>query len=412
MNIIKKVFLFHVVGFLILSSACNSFPTDRETPIASPTISIDETNTPTIHDKPTIAITASITPAIIVKPELNDLALNGNNANEIEDLARFGETRENCFISSFQDTALETRFVNDQAEYLLATTDFETRNVQLWNLTTKKHFQTLNVTNVDSILFHPDQETLISFWCYEPGELTLWNIQNGNQRQKFSFEADRYYDERISISQDGLRIAFFSCAPNAVNCQISEFNLQTNKINSTDYIFPLYGEISIPPHTYSPNGNLVAITYNSDNKLHLLDLTNHKDTTLEFPFSDLNDVGVAEAQFETLAISSNERYVVGGAINGDIYLWNVADGALLKVFKAHTTQRSDGWLGAIKILEFSPESNLLLSVGYDGFIKLWDANARVFLKEINTCHYFGGFTQDGRYLVTVGKNGIEIWGIP
>jgi WD40 repeat protein len=327
-------------------------------------------------------------------------------------LSTFGNPSKYCLNSSSLDAALETRVIDGQVEYLLATTDPDSQNINLWNLITEKQIQTFDSNDADSVLFHTDQRTLISFSRYEPGTLTLWDIQGGNQRQEFRLESNHWYDERISISQDGLRIAFFSCSPNAVNCHVSEFNLQTNKISSTDYIFPLHGDIPIPPHTYSPKGNLVAITYNSDNKLHFLDLTNHKDTILEFPFSNLSDIGLAEAQFETLAISSNERYVVGGALNGDIYLWNVVDGTLLKVFKAHTTQRSDGWLGAIKILEFSPESNLLLSVGYDGFTKLWDTNSRVLLKELDTCHHFGGFTQDGRYLVTDGEKGIELWGIP
>jgi hypothetical protein len=301
------------------------------------------------------------------------------DSDKVENLATFGTTRENCLISSFQDSAIETRFVNGEAEYLLALADLESQNIYLWDLATEKDIQTFKSNDFDSVLFHPDNQTLISFSRYEPGRLTLWGIQDGNQIQEFLFEFNHWYDERISISQDGLRIAFFSCSPNAVNCQVSEFNLQTNEISSTDYIFPFYGDIPIPPHTYSPKGNLVAITYNSDNKLHFLDLTNHKDAVLEFPFSNLNDIGLAKAQFETLAISSNERYIVGGALNGDIYLWNFIDGTLLKIFKAHTTRRSDGWLGAIKILEFSPESNLLLSVGYDGLTKLWDTNTRVLL---------------------------------
>jgi WD40 repeat protein len=342
--------------------------------------------------------------------------LNETNVDKVENLATFGSTRENCLISSYQDATIETGFVNGQAEYLLALMNLdknlEIQNIQLWDLVTKKNIQTFNSNEIDSVLFHPDNRTLISFSRYEPGRLTLWDMQNGNPRQEFHLEPDKYYGDRISISQDGLRIAFLFWSPNLVNWQVSEFNLQTNQISSTIYVFPLYGDIPIPPHTYEPKGNLVTITYNSDNKQHFLDLTNHKDTILEFPFSNLNDIGLAEAQFETLAISSNERYVVGGALNGDIYLWTVIDGTLLKVFKAHTTQRSDGWLGAIKILEFSPESNLLLSVGYDGFIKLWDTNSRVLLKELDTCHHFGGFTQDGRYLVAVGKKGVELWGIP
>lgn len=338
-------------------------------------------------------------------------SLNENNLEKVENITTFGTPSESCIISSSPDSALGSRLINGQTEYLLAIKDRESRNIQVWNLGTENVIQTFDDRNADTALFAPDQQTLITFSRYGSGTLTLWDLQTGNQLQEFLFESNHWYDEHISISQDGLRIAFFSCSPNAVDCHVSEFNLQTNKISSTDYVFPLYGDIPIPPHTYSPNGNLVAITYNSDHKLHFLDLTNHKDTILEIPFSTLNDVWLAKAQFEALAISSNQRYVVGGALNGDVYVWNFADGALLKIFEAHTTQRSDGWIGAIKSLEFSPESNLLLSVGYDGFTKLWDINARVLLKEINTCHYFGGFTQGGRYFVTVGKNGIEVWGI-
>jgi hypothetical protein len=52
-----------------------------------------------------------------------------------------------------------------------------------------------------------------------------------------------------------------------------------------------------------------------------------------------------------------------------------------------------------------------LSVGYDGFTKLWNIPSGDLLKEIKTCHHFGGFTQDGRYLVTIGRNGVEKWGL-
>lgn len=398
------------LSLLLLSSCVNSQIATSEVNIPSPTLTPSITPFPSSTPTASIMPTASITPAIIIKPKIHLLALNENNIRDIENLATFGMPSEHC-INSALDSAVETRFRNGQIEYLLATTDFESRNITLWNIETEERIQTFGSDSVDSILFTPDQNTLISFSRYDSGRLTLWDIENGDQRQEFFIEPNYYYDERISISQDGLRIAVFSCSRNAVNCQVSEFNLQTNKLSRTNYVFPLYGE-NPPPRSYSPKGNLISITYNSDNNLHFLDLTNRKDTILEFPFSNIYDIALAEAIFSTMAVSSNEKYVSGGALNGDIYIWDVADGSLLKVFQAHTTQRSDGWLGAIHILEFSPESNLLLSVGYDGFTKLWDVNSGVLLKIIDTCHHFGGFTQDGRYLITVGKNGIEMWGIP
>lgn len=197
----------------ILSSACNSTLSDRVIPTTSPTVSIEQTNTPVIEKTPTIVLTASITPSVITKPKLNDLALNENNIDRLENLATFGTTRENCLISSYQDAAIETRFVNGQAKYLLALMNLdknlEIQNIQLWDLATEKNIQTFNSNEIDSVLFHPDNRTLISFSRYEPGKLTLWDIQNGNQRQEFYFESNHWYDEHISISPDGSRIAFF-----------------------------------------------------------------------------------------------------------------------------------------------------------------------------------------------------------
>ena len=305
---------------------------------------------------------------------------------------------------------LETRFVNNQTEYLLATIELDSRNIQIWNLNTEEITRTLHTMDVDSVLFHPDHKTLISY-SREPGTLTLWDIQSGNEIYEYYLDTDNYNGKQISVSQDGLRIALFSFPYNLSTTQLSELNLQNGQKNNAYYDFPLYGE-TLPPHIYSPEGSLIAITYSGDNKLHLINLANRNDTILQFPYENKDEVIQAEAIISTVTMDSSEKYVVGGAINGDIYIWNVSDGTLIKSFKAHKTQRADGWVGGIKILEFSPLSNLLLSVGYDDSTKLWNATTGVLLKEIKSCHHFGGFTQDGRYLVTVGKNGIEIWGIP
>lgn len=305
-----------------------------------------------------------------------------------------------------------TKHSDKGTEYLLASKDYENNKIQVWNLITKELVQSFNdEISADAVLFASDLNTLVSFSRYEPGILILWDIQSGDQRQEFTLKPNFYFDEKVSLSLDGLRISFFGAPFNSTYLHVSEFNLQTSQIVDADYDFPIYRE-SPPPHIYSPSGNLIAVTYNKDDKLHFLDLTNHKDTILQFPFSNLDEVGLADAFVETISISSNEKYIAGGTLSGDIYLWDVIDGSLLHSFGAHEPSRSDGWSGGVKILQFSPESNLLLSVGYNDSTKLWDANSGRLLKEINTCHHFSGFTQDGRYLVTVGKNGIEVWGIP
>lgn len=420
----NKILLSQILVLSILTSACTSSSSEKVVSIASPSATI-EYNTPTIKETETTAPTASITPAVInKKPEIHNLALNENNVYKIKNLATFGTPYEPCYPTSDFDSALETRIVNGQIEYLLASTGLEEgKNIQVWDLEKETKIQTLNNVLAHSILFHPDQRTLISYFEHDLTKLTLWDIQNGNQRQQFIFDsqylngAGYIYGNRISISPDGLNVALFVGHYKGMYeedyFRIKEFNLQTNQTSDTDYDFPLYD--TLPPYIYSPKGNLVSVTYGAygyDGKLHFLDLTNHKDTILQLPFPNFDEAFSSGAVISTISVNSSEKYVAGGARNGDIYIWDIADGTLLKSFKAHIIDIGGSWLDGVKSLEFSPESNLLISVGYDNFTKLWNANTGVLLKEINTCHHFGGFTQDGRYLVTVGEKGTGVWGIP
>lgn len=396
---------------LFLSITSCAHP-EQENIIPTVTNHIIETNAPTLAQETQMPLpTLTITPAVINKAQLHKFALNEKNIDEIKMLATFGDTKEYCLISSSLESDTSIRLKNGQIEYLLANNDYETNQIEIWGVEAAEILQTISIDDVDNVLFSPDQTSLITLSGYDPQKISFWDIESRLERQSFKLKPDYGYDERINISQDGLRIAFFLSRRYSERFRVSEFNIQTARASETFYDFPLYRE-QPPPRIYSPSGYLLSITYGTDDKLHLLDLTNQKDSFLEFPFENLTDVVMEEEILETIALSSNENYLVGGTLGGNIYVWNFSTGDLLYKVHAHTTDISDGWIGGIKILQFSPESNLLLSVGYDGYTKLWDASTGVLLKEINTCHHFGGFTEDGRYLVAVGKNGIEVWGIP
>lgn len=390
--------------FLSLTSCTRP---EQESIIPTATNPIIETNTPTlVQETKTPSPTVTITPAVINKPQLHKLALNENNIDEIKKFTDLGDSKEYCLISSRLDYDISTRLKNGKIEYLLANNDYEVNQIEIWNLETEEVLRTISMEGVNNVLFSPDQTSLITFSnTNSVGKISILDIESEAERQSFAFKPDYYYDERINLSKDGIKISFFSFS------RVFEFNIQTATETNAFYDFPLYRE-QPPPRIYSPSGNLLSITYGFDDKLHLLDLTNQKDSILEFPFENLTDVVMEEEILETMALSSNEKYLVGGTLGGNIYVWNVSTGVLLYKIHAHTSDISDGWIGGIKILQFSPESNLLLSVGYAGYTKLWDVSTGVLLKQIETCHHFGGFTEDGRYLVTVGKNGIELWGIP
>jgi WD40 repeat protein len=54
---------------------------------------------------------------------------------------------------------------------------------------------------------------------------------------------------------------------------------------------------------------------------------------------------------------------------------------------------------------------LLVTDGYDGMIKLWNAYNGNLLRQINH-NITVDFTPDGRYFITKGSGVIRVWGIP
>jgi len=414
----ESILLFFVTCFLVSCSSpsitsdfATISPSATTVPFTqTPTI----THTPTLHPTQTNTATPAITPAFIEKIKVSDLAITEANVRKIVKLSVFSTPSDSCIISPDLDSALKVQVVDGNTQYLLANKELESQVINIWDIETEKIIQTFDGLDIDSIFFHPDKNTLVTFANREKSVISFWDITNGNLRNKFVLNRKNiYYDDFLSISPDGLHASTFSGYGNYLDIRVSVFNFQSGVFENKDYVFALFSEEgTTSTQFYSPNGNLVAIVNGVDNKLHFLDLTNNKDILLEFPFENFDEIVFAGAVFSKASMSWDEKYIVSGALNGEIYVWSTTDGSLLATIKAHQTKGTDGWGGGIKNLEFSPESHLLLSVGYDGFTRLWNIPSGDLLKEIKTCHHFGGFTQNGRYLITIGKNGIEKWGIP
>lgn len=378
-------------------------PTMASTLFDRPTLIITPTMTNVLLDKPTF----TITPPTVKKPEVHPLALNEQNFQAVKKLSTFGDSNI-CLISSDLNNAVGIRTTDEKTQYLLAIGNGETGDIKIWDLETKKVVQSFTDAG-NSFVFHPDQQRLISITPAfdQSPTLKLWDVQSGKILQDFKFAENRFGP--IKVSPNGLNLALFT-AYGEENWKISELNLQTSKIKDMKYDFPLFWE-TVPPYIYTSKGDLLSITYAHDEKLHLLNLSNNSDTELQIPFASLSEVDQAEAIISTMAINSNGSYIAGGAKNGNIYIWDTINGNLIQTIAAHEPSRTDGWLGGIKILEFSPETNLLVSVGYDGFTKFWNAKTGTLLRKLNIC-YFAGFTPDGRYLAAIGKDGIQLWEIP
>ncbi|MFW9264931.1 eIF2A-related protein [Nostoc sp. CALU 546] len=109
----------------------------------------------------------------------------------------------------------------------------------------------------------------------------------------------------------------------------------------------------------------------------------------------------------SLALSPDGKLLATGDINGQIHLWQVADGKNLLTFKGH-----EGWAWTVT---FSPDGQTLASGGHDGLIKLWDTQTGNCLKILDkhtdiVCSV--SFSPDGQTLASGSQDtSIRLWDI-
>ncbi|MBD2566734.1 NB-ARC domain-containing protein [Anabaena lutea] len=109
----------------------------------------------------------------------------------------------------------------------------------------------------------------------------------------------------------------------------------------------------------------------------------------------------------SLALSPDGKLLATGDMDGQIHLWQIADGKNLLTLKGHE--------GIIWTVAFSPDGKTLASGSFDGLIKLWDTQTGNFLKtfdEHTGIVWSVSFSPDGRTLASGSQdNSIRLWDI-
>lgn len=109
----------------------------------------------------------------------------------------------------------------------------------------------------------------------------------------------------------------------------------------------------------------------------------------------------------SLALSPDGTLLATGDMDGQIHLWQIADGKNLLTFKGHE--------GLVWTVAFSPDGQTLASGGFDGLIKLWDTQTGDCLKTLDEhtgMVWSVSFSQDSRTLASGGlDNSIRLWDI-
>jgi WD40 repeat protein len=109
----------------------------------------------------------------------------------------------------------------------------------------------------------------------------------------------------------------------------------------------------------------------------------------------------------SVALSSDGTLLATGDIDGQIHLWQTADGKNLLTVQGHE--------GIIWIVTFSPDGQTLASGSFDGLIKLWNiqtGNCLETFDEHTGIVWSVSFSPDGRTLASGSQdNSIRLWDI-
>jgi WD40 repeat protein len=169
------------------------------------------------------------------------------------------------------------------------------------------------------------------------------------------------------------------------------------------------GDVAVRIISLAPNGNERAnvIAFSPDGKLLAVGTSSGIAT---YETQNWSQVGFIDAKtwVQGLAFSPDGNILAAGLFDGNVILWHVPDGKLIRALHGHTD-----W---VRSVAFSPDGRLVASASDDNTVRLWQVNDGIgFLvldKDTNGVRGIA-FSPDGEILAGGLSDGtIRLWHVP
>jgi WD40 repeat protein len=282
--------------------------------------------------------------------------------------------------------------------------------LRLWDLTGAEPKERSSMVGSSPIALSRDGKTL----AFGKGGATLevWDISGEPPRKRL--ERTIHRTERVSgvcsieISPDGKTLATSGVDNNVRFWDLTKDEPQEQHVVETQAMYCTLGRWRDGAWrvmaSYGPDWSVSAAIYKPAPTVRILELTGAKSREVAVLEHRL-DVVVPVAfspDGQTLATGAGDRTVNQEQVPGEVWLWRLSD--------AGPRKRSvllEGHAAPINFVTFSPDGQILASVGWDGQLILWEAATGKKYREwrLPGAVYRLVFADDSRHLITANGNG-------
>lgn len=275
--------------------------------------------------------------------------------------------------------------------------------IQLLDLTTGETHHTLTLgdatsleeNNVTALAFDPSGAQLLS--GSGDGRLILWDVASGEMIRPLPGHTG--FIHQVAFSPDGRTMVSTADDRQVIGWDSQSGEVLFTYINPTDVVTAV---------SFSPDGRLLALGVGTTRYVADFAYTEQRDTRVLLLETATGEI-VGELRGHTgpvtaVTFSDDGRYLLSGALDATLRLWDVADLRLLRRFDGHTS--------GIMAAAFNQDGAYAASGAQDGTVIIWDVATGDLLRQIpvhvGVVHHVA-FNTDGNISSAAEDGGIYLW---
>jgi WD40 repeat protein len=220
------------------------------------------------------------------------------------------------------------------------------KRIDIWRLSDGIRVRTISDAHpsmVDGVAVSPDGQYIVS-GGYNDNTVKIWRLSDGSLVRTLTGHTD--YIESIVVSPDGQYIVSGSSDATVKIWRLSDGSL-VRTLTDPGYTVMAVGT--------GPDGLYLVCGGIGDGHLWRMDNWAHVST--------LQTSGTYSDPIESIVVSADGKYIIGGTWEEGIQIWDLSDGSHLRTLPGHTD-----WISSVAV---SPDGQYIVSGSHDETVRIW-----------------------------------------